>query len=825
MQRINSSHILIIAMVTSFFLIQCTERNHSNPVDPDYSNKLDVSFSLSANSAGPGDIIQLHTKEILLNPDTYILYFNDQSSPVLSAEEEKTYHVIVPNIQKGSVNVYLKNKMDKSVSNTIHFEISALPGTGKAAGVITSGIVSSQQSAYESIRDVIISNFYEMGILTNDQSDLFTSEINRSLTILSKMKNKIQSLSGDDKKKLDQILYNSGILELTNQLNKHVREMSPVQASNTLYRGHHMCAAVDGFSAILTAINKVWTLSGLIASVGSGGSLAPIVVAGSISMTIMDNGIDGFLPTDLHELSISPQNNITVYSNGLSQVQVMGRFVPQSNPANETIESFVSTLLNLVEIDKSLSFILESLSSFGIDVNGSISNITDNWQNIVYIEHQIDPSYYEGGFGTFLTILGEYLKVSIANGTSQEFLNNISGFDYHIKNPSIAQFDELTSTITGKQSGTSTLVYNGYCFKPQSGLAGYFTLGIEWPYMLENDQIESCNIYVEESAGNRISINTIPSGASIYLDGTNLNLTTPEDLEEIDAGYHHIRLFKSGYNEYNETFNLTEGASRIINVNLGSPLPPLPVFSITSPHEGDTYTDNVITVSGKIQLEDVNGNISDYNVSKAIITLNGVDKEIAVNQGEFSESISILSGQNTIRLRANSDNGDTGISENITIYGNFTSADIEITLTWNTPTSDLDLHVWNPEEEHAYYGNKSISDGFLDIDDIQGYGPETFTSNNAMSGQYIIKINSYDLDEDTYADATVQIQINGGAIHTFGPHHFSVSNEGLDNNPNAWWDVVTFNYPQGLAKSSLDKRAESHIDKIKSDMQNLPGKY
>jgi len=99
--------------------------------------------------------------------------------------------------------------------------------------------------------------------------------------------------------------------------------------------------------------------------------------------------------------------------------------------------------------------------------------------------------------------------------------------------------------------------------------------------------------------------------------------------------------------------------------------------------------------------------------------------------------------------------------------------DIEITLTWSTSNSDVDLHVINPLGEHCFWDELVISDGFINSDDSLGFGPETFISENAINGIYSVLVNNYNLNSDPYTDATVQIKLNGKE-ESFGPHRFSV---------------------------------------------------
>lgn len=323
--------------------------------------------------------------------------------------------------------------------------------------------------------------------------------------------------------------------------------------------------------------------------------------------------------------------------------------------------------------------------------------------------------------------------------------------------------------------------------------------------------------------GNTVIVNSNPSGASIYLDGTNMNQVTPYTLTEVEAGNHHIRLYKEGYNEYNEYFTLEEGGSYVINAELGVPVPPIPVIEIYHPLDGASFSDNVITLEGFIRVDDGTEDGIPFTGDHAILTLNGVDQEIPVLEGYFNQEISITSGENTIRVRANSYAGNTGVSDLITVIGDFTAPDIEITLTWNTPTSDIDLHIWNPLEEHCYYGNMYITEGSLDIDDVEGYGPETFTAQNAIDGTYVVKVNCYDLDQDDYADATVKISLNGGNIDTYGPHHFNVADYN-GNDPEAWWEVTSFTMSAGMKSFEVKPISEEMAKKIIENMKNLPPK-
>ena len=316
-----------------------------------------------------------------------------------------------------------------------------------------------------------------------------------------------------------------------------------------------------------------------------------------------------------------------------------------------------------------------------------------------------------------------------------------------------------------------------------------------------------------------LSVYTTPSGASVYIDGAYNGELTPITFTDILPGNHIVRIYKGGYNEIVYNITLFEDVPYTINEVLTVPVPPYPVFTIYSPYNGQTFSDNVITIDGFIELDTG----SPYTGDNAILAINGVDSEIYVSSGYFDETISITAGENELQFRANGPNGDTGVSDVITVYGNFNAPDIEIVLWWNTPTSDIDLHAWNLAGEHCYYGNNVISDGFLDIDDVEGFGPETFAVQTANVGVYDIQVNCYSLDSDTYADASIQVFFDGILMETYGPHHFIVDDfNGSD--PEAWWEVCTITVSRGSCVISNDQPTPLVREKIELDKVSLPRK-
>ena len=80
-----------------------------------------------------------------------------------------------------------------------------------------------------------------------------------------------------------------------------------------------------------------------------------------------------------------------------------------------------------------------------------------------------------------------------------------------------------------------------------------------------------------------------------------------------------------------------------------------------------------------------------------------------------------------------------------------------MTLTWSGP-GDVDLHTFEPNGQHVYYGASTGSLGFLDVDNTSGFGPEHYyaaCSAAAVGGSFLVGVTNYAAPAGT--TATVQL--------------------------------------------------------------------
>jgi hypothetical protein len=73
--------------------------------------------------------------------------------------------------------------------------------------------------------------------------------------------------------------------------------------------------------------------------------------------------------------------------------------------------------------------------------------------------------------------------------------------------------------------------------------------------------------------------------------------------------------------------------------------------------------------------------------------------------------------------------------------------DLRVVIEWNTPGTDMDLWVDQPDGERSIFSNP-LTDigGQLSNDMTSGYGPEQYLLRRALGGEYAIKVNVYAAD-------------------------------------------------------------------------------
>jgi hypothetical protein len=127
--------------------------------------------------------------------------------------------------------------------------------------------------------------------------------------------------------------------------------------------------------------------------------------------------------------------------------------------------------------------------------------------------------------------------------------------------------------------------------------------------------------------------------------------------------------------------------------------------------------------------------------------------------------------------------------------GPTTTGSFTCTLRWDT-LGDVDLHVWSANGEHCYYANMNVTHGWLDFDNVTGYGPENITFQNAPPGRYRVAVNFY--RRTGTASPNANVVVTSGTLRVDrGRYQLTVPNFNtgypITGNTPSWWrpcDIV-----------------------------------
>lgn len=137
-------------------------------------------------------------------------------------------------------------------------------------------------------------------------------------------------------------------------------------------------------------------------------------------------------------------------------------------------------------------------------------------------------------------------------------------------------------------------------------------------------------------------------------------------------------------------------------------------------------------------------------------------------EGHFARPYAFGSGSNSIEIRSSAGQS----LKRIQFYeanDKRTPARIRVVLGWDDPAAELDLHVVTPDGQHAFWSHPVLSNGGgLDVDSVDGPGPEVFTMTAPQHGTYLLYVNywgnlgsqGYNFQDDSNEQDVVTAQIN-----------------------------------------------------------------
>lgn len=127
----------------------------------------------------------------------------------------------------------------------------------------------------------------------------------------------------------------------------------------------------------------------------------------------------------------------------------------------------------------------------------------------------------------------------------------------------------------------------------------------------------------------------------------------------------------------------------------------------------------------------------------ATLVVNGVPMPLESDEaGRFGRPYAFAAGSNSVAVR--SADGQHQQRVQFLDVGQASRARLRVVLNWDTPGTDMDLHVISPAGEHCFYANRAIGGGgALDVDVTTGYGPEIFAATQPRRGVWQVYVNYF----------------------------------------------------------------------------------
>jgi uncharacterized protein YfaP (DUF2135 family) len=225
-------------------------------------------------------------------------------------------------------------------------------------------------------------------------------------------------------------------------------------------------------------------------------------------------------------------------------------------------------------------------------------------------------------------------------------------------------------------------------------------------------------------------------------------------------------------------------------------------IELDSPVAGTDYANRSVTLAGRVT--------GPESIGHGVVSLNGIATTLTASGLEFSQPLVLRGGMNVLEVSivGPAADGKTmfGTTGEVTFMGAFPPLDLWTELRWNN-RGDVDFHLLPPGKDvDALFSGDDCHFMFdvtdwgctLDVDDIDGYGPEHITVEAAtVPGIYRLFVHFfYDLGAGP-ADAFVSVAVRDGDALHFGPFRLVDYGEERDGDI---WEVATIEYPSGTVR-------------------------
>ena len=173
---------------------------------------------------------------------------------------------------------------------------------------------------------------------------------------------------------------------------------------------------------------------------------------------------------------------------------------------------------------------------------------------------------------------------------------------------------------------------------------------------------------------------------------------------------------------------------------------------ITSHTDGEQVSNRVITIAGSIPEE------ARDDLTRVVLNANGLKTEPAVGgNGSFEEQVVAFLGDNTITVQGFDDEIPVtetivlnleGVASTSTEPNQLVPVRVGFILRWDTDGTDVDIYSTDGMHRTIHFADKVKAPGFLDVDDVSGFGPEVISYRSP--NHEIYTYGTFDIDVHYY---------------------------------------------------------------------------
>lgn len=304
-----TAYLVLIVVLAMLAGVSCGGKK---PPEPDETPKL----TLLSNHGAPGAAVEASVDGMTVSPRSAFVLFDTVPAPIF-AVEDKSFSFLVPLVPAGQYTVFLQDTLG-ATSTTVSFSVDPQPSTGQPPGKITTDMVSSTVELVD-IAITAGAKLSQLGILTSSDSAVLSQDLSRITALLNSMQSEFSDLPDSVKTMVDAFLYAAGLSNILNTqsnsspVGKCVSDLEMALSTAAPYDSFYVLVTLDNFSMVLSDLKAGLTVSAvaiLIATGGTSAAASGAIAAICFGISVLDNIIDGALPTDLDRLQVSfiPQN-------------------------------------------------------------------------------------------------------------------------------------------------------------------------------------------------------------------------------------------------------------------------------------------------------------------------------------------------------------------------------------------------------------------------------------------------------------------------------------------------------------------------------------